>query len=1267
MIRKILAFFLENRLISIILLLLSISAGLVFAPFQWNVPFLPAKPTAVDAIPDIGENQQIIYTEWEGRSPQDIDDQITYPLTTTLLGIPGVKSVRSSSMFGFSSIYLIFEDDVAFYWSRARILEKLNALPAGTLPDEVQPTLGPDATALGQIFWYTLEPRDENDQPTRGWDLHEIRSVQDYYVRYALASTQGVSEVASIGGHVRQYQIDLIPEAMNAHGIGLQDVVNAVKGSNLDVGAQTIEMNRVEYFVRGIGYLENVEDLQNTAVKTNEQTPIFLKDIAQINIGPAPRRGVLDKDGQEVVGGVVVARYGENPMAVIQRVKDKIKEIQPGLKSKTLEDGTVSQIKIIPFYDRTELIQETLGTLSEAIELQVLITIIVIIVLLMNLRASFLISLILPISVLMTFIVMYFAGVDANIVSLSGIAIAIGTIVDVGIVMVEQMVKKMEEDEGMSLLKTISEAANEVASAILTAITTTIISFIPVFTLTAAEGKLFTPLAFSKTFVLIAAIVIAFAFLPTLTYYTYKSKGSGKWNLKEQKLPIIGFILLVLAAFLWWQGFGIAYVVAFFGGLDLAAHYQKTWFTAERLRYLKIGAALIYVATLLTEAWMPLGAMPGFWGNLLFVAIVLLAILAAILSFISYYPFLLNKTLDYPKAFLSLPFVILLLGLFIWQGFDKVFHYPAKMGNAIGLKPQKTATYQWLSDVFPGLQKEFMPSLDEGSFLLMPTSMVHAGVEENVEVLKQLDKRVASIPEVREVVGKLGKVNSALDPAPISMYENVINYKSEYLSDENGYPIRFKVDKDNNFVTDEDGELIPDSKGQYFRQWRDHIKSPDDIWNEIVKVTKIPGVTSAPKLQPIETRIVMLQTGMRAPMGVKVMGPDLETIDAFSLKVEKALKEVEGVKKEAVFADRMVGKPYLEVDWDRNALAQYGLKIQDVQAYLQSAVGGMPLTTTVEGRERYEVRVRYARLLRENPEAMKRILIPTASGAQLPLGTFAEINYRRGPQMVRSENTFLTAYVIFDRASDVAEITAVNNAREHLEDLIQKGKLKVPDGVTYEFAGNYQNQLRAEQTLSWVVPLVMVIIFLILYLQFRQTSIVLMVFSAIMVAFSGGFILLWLYGQEWFMDFSLGDQSFRQLFQIQTYHLSVAVWVGFIALFGIATDDGVLMATYIRQQVQKLKPEDSTTIREAVVKAAAQRIRPCMMTTATTILALLPIMTSTGKGSDIMVPMAIPALGGMLMAIITVFVVPILYSLKLEKDLNRQTAVNDSDHSSKNN
>lgn len=1247
MLNKSIKFLIENKLVAVLLLALFVGWGVVNAPFNWETGFLPTDPVSVDAIPDIGENQQIVFTKWQGRSPQDIEDQITYPLTTSLLGIPGVKTIRSSSMFGFSSIYIIFEEDIEFYWSRSRILEKLNSLPANLLPDGVNPSLGPDATGLGQIFWYTLEGRDKDGNVTGGWDLQELRSIQDYYVKYGLSSASGVSEVASIGGYVQEYQVDIDPEKMRQYNVSMGDVVKAVKQSNQDIGAQTLEINQAEYLVRGLGYVKSIADIENAVVDSENFTSIRIKDVANVHLGPAARRGILDKEGAEVVGGVVVARYGANPMEVINNVKAQIAEISSGLPTKTLSDGRTSQVTIVPFYDRTELIQETLGTLNEALTLEILITILVIIIMVFNLRASILISGLLPVAVLMVFITMKLFNVDANIVALSGIAIAIGTMVDVGVILAENMIRHLEDEKlrhnengaAFTTNEIIYKATAEVSGAILTAVLTTIISFLPVFTMIGAEGKLFRPLAFTKTMALTASLIIALFLIPPMAAFLFR-----KTNLRERWKYIVNVILALVGIMALIFGYWLGLVLIAFTVVAFLIIRGKI--SNKRGNLLNIIISAVTIVFLLAQHWRPLGFDRSIVMNLIFVSIICFGLLGVFSIFRIYYERILKWALQNRYLFLIIPATVLTLGIIILRNTGK----------------------------------EFMPALNEGSFLLMPTSLPHAGVEENKRVLQQLDMAVASIPEIETVVGKAGRTESALDPAPLSMYENVIQYKSEYMRNSSGERQRYKVNDDGLFVLKNDKfiinpnneiddnvnyaeaslkttatreDLIEDEDGEYYRNWRPDIESPDDIWNEIVRVTKLPGVTSAPKLQPIETRLVMLQTGMRAPMGIKVKGPDLKSIENFGLELEDILKQAEGVKEQAVFADRIVGKPYLLIDIKRDQLARYGISIMDVQEILQVAVGGMPLTQTVEGRERYAVRVRYPRELRANPDDLRNIYVPVEKGSPVPLGELVDIRYEQGPQVIKSEDTFLIGYVLFDKLDGFAEVDVVENAQALIQENIDNGSLVVPQGVSYRFTGTYENQLRAEKTLSVVVPLCLLVIFLILYFQFRSVSTSLMVFTAIAVAFAGGFIMIWLYGQDWFFNFSFFGENMRDLFNMKTINLSVAVWVGFIALFGIATDDGVVMATYLDQSFKSNEPNNKKSIRLATLEAAGKRIRPCLMTTVTTVLALLPVLTSTGKGSDIMIPMAIPIFGGMIIDVTSYFLLPVLYSWKKEYQLKK--------------
>jgi Cu(I)/Ag(I) efflux system membrane protein CusA/SilA len=1273
MLNKIIRYFLENKLITFTLLLSFIIGGIVTAPFNWETSLIERSPIPVDAIPDIGENQQIVFTEWMGQSPQDIEDQITYPLTTALLGIPGVKTIRSNSIFGLSSIYIIFNDGVDFYWSRTRILEKLNSLPPGTVPNEVKPALGPDATALGQVYWYTLEGRNpKTGKPTGGWDPQELRTIQDFYVRYYLTAASGVSEVASIGGFLKEYQIEIDPDAMKANNVNVKMIMNAVKNSNLDIGARTLEFNKVEYLVRGLGYIKNLSDLEESVVTVNNNVPIRLKDVAKIQFGPATRRGGLDKSGVEAVGGVVVARYGANPLEVIQNLKKKIAEVAPGLPSKTLADGTVSKITIVPFYDRSGLIHETLGTLESSLSHEILISILVVIVLVLNLRASVLISTLLPVGVLMTFILMKYFHVDANIVALSGIAIAIGVMVDVGIVFTENIIRHLEMPEnhgasGKKLVQVIYAATVEVASAIMTALATTIVSFLPVFAMQASEGKLFRPLAFTKTFALVSSLFIGIMFIPAIAQVLFSIKLDKKKTSRIFNSLLIGFGIVFLIAY----GSVIALALVAFGVNNLLTQVSKWTFLKNSIKlpysekianYINIAITILIVVYFLTVEWMPLGASNSTFVNFIFVILIVGVVLGLLMTIVHFYDLVLKWCLENKWKFLSIPIIVVFFGTTIWLGFGKVFSF---MPNFV----KNNSAWDSLENTFPGVGKEFMPALDEGSFLLMPTTMPHSGITENTEIIASIDKRLNNIPEIATAVGKWGRVNSALDPAPTSMYENTINYIPEFILDSDGRRVRFKVNKKDAFVL-KDGttykygedkfrkisknELTEDVDGEYFRQWRPKIKKADDIWKEIVKHSKFPGLTSAPKLQPIQTRLIMLSTGMRAPMGIKVFGPTLESIEKTGFELESLLKDVPSINPSTVFADRVVGKPYLEIKLNRQAMSRYGLTIKDMQMQLSVAVGGKQLTTTVEGRERFPVRVRYAREFRDNPDDLKKILIPTPAGVQVELGELASIEYVRGPQVIKSEDTFLTGYVIFDMKEGNAETNVVEAAQKLLKDKIASGEFKLPAGVTYKFTGNYENQIRASKRLMLVVPISLIVILLILYFQFKNILPSLMVFTGIFVAFSGGFIMIWLYGQEWFLNFSFAGVPMRDLFQLHTINLSVAVWVGFIALFGIATDDGVIMGTYLTQVFDEEKPSTIKEIRESVLHAGSKRVRPAMMTAAVAIIALIPVLTATGKGADVVVPMAIPSFGGMLLQVMTMFVVPVLYSMWKEHNLKKE-------------
>lgn len=1257
-------FCLSRRLITLLVFGLLMLLAVMVAPFDWNTGIIPRYPVPVDAIPDIGENQQIVFTEWMGRSPRDVEDQISYPLTVSLLGVPGVRTVRSMSMFGFSSVYVIFKDDVDFYWSRSRILEKLSSLPAGLLPEGVNPRLGPDATGLGQVFWYTLEGCDANGKPAGSWGLEELRSIQDWVLRYALLSVDGVSEVASIGGYVKEYQIDADPDAMRAFGVGMGELVDAVRRSNLDVGARTVEINQIEYIIRGLGYVKNIDDLGEAVVKVNGHTPVRVRDVARLSLGPALRNGLLEKGGRETVGGVVTMRFGENPLRVIDGVKRKLAELAPSLPRRTGADGVVSQVRVKPFYDRSGLIHETLGTLSKALIEEIMITVIVIMVMFRRFRMAMLVCGVLPASVLGAFLLMKAFGVDANIVALSGIAIAIGTSVDMGIVICENIVGRLDAAPVLEpRIKVIRKAVGEVGGAVATSVSTTLIGFVPVFSLQYAEGKLFRPLAFTNTFTLLAALMLALTVMPVLASFLLSLQPRGRWGDVGGVLLLIGGVVIVTMM-------PLAGSLLLFIGIVSLTHGRlpeswRPWFMNGAY-----AAGVLFLLVLLALHWLPLGPASGRMANVVAVAIPIVVLLGGYAGFQHYYAGILDFCLRHYLCFLCLPVLLLLFGALAWFGAGKLTrHLPEKLRHG-GL----AASFERL---FPGMGHEFMPALDEGAFLFMPTLMPHAGMGAVSEVLRRQGAAISAIPEVEIAVGKAGRADSPLDPAPLTMIETVVNYKSEYLLNADGSPGRFRYDpmavdlfRDaegkalpapdgkpykvrGTFVRDSGGQLIPDGNGMVFRQWRrgleaglnpgrvewPGIRRPSDIWDEVALAAELPGVTSAPRLQPIETRLVMLQSGMRAPMGVKIQGKSQEDIEKASLVLENVLRRCPAVIPSTVVADRTLGKPYLEIVIDRPAIARYGIKLEAVQELIEVAVGGKKLMDTVEGRERYPVRVRYPRDSRDSVEALGAILVPAPDGAQIPLRELAAIKYSRGPQVIKSEDGFLTGYVFFGGKPGVADGVTVREASAYLGDMSGRGELELPVGVGYRFAGSYENQERASRHLAFIIPLSLSLIFIVLMLQFRSVAVSLLIFSGVAVAWAGGFVMLWLYGQDWFMDFG----GLRGLLNIGTVNLSVAVWVGFLALFGIATDDGVVMASYISDSISGKRLRSVEALRHTILTAGLRRVRPCLMTTATTVLALLPVLSSTGRGADLMIPMAIPVFGGMLFEILTMLVVPVLY------------------------
>ncbi len=1113
----------------------------------------------VDAFPDISENQVIVSTEWPGRSPDDVQDQITYPLTVELQGIPDVRQVRGMSGFGFSQIYVVFEDGTDFYWARTRVLERLSGV-SRMLPGDARPELGPDATPLGQIYWYTVEGP---------YDLGTLRTLQDYTIRYALQSVPGVSEVSSVGGHVLEYTVEVDPDILYGYGIDISQVMSAVSGANMDIGARTLEESGMEFIVHGSGQLEDIEDLEQTLVTTIEGVPITVADVAVVSTAPAFRRGALADHRGELVGGIVVMRKDANPVEVIKAVEDRLEEIRPGLP-----DG----VMISSYYDRRKLIEETVSTLSDAIVLEMIITLLVILLFLMHLRSSLIVASSLPFAVLLTFIAMKVFGISANIMSFAGIAIAIGTLVDMGIVVTENIHLALAPGHAERPVKEkIRDSVTEVAPAILTSLGTTIISFIPVFFLSGQSGRLFIPLAWTKTFVLAAAGITAITLIPVLAVMFIAKEPDARKKLRSL-LAVLGI-----------------------GALSAWAA-------------LSVGP----------PSWLPLHSW--LFSAFVFAAVSLILWKAAreTLShdqqervtsrIVKFYTPILEWSIDHRKTFVAIPAVLIAVGFLFAFGAGLLL----RPLDATGFDTDRFRPTAFLKSVFPGMGTEFMPPLDEGSFLFMPSLLNQAGFTEVVDAMVRQNSRMAEVPEVDRVVGKAGRADSPLDPAPAGMIETVIT-------------------------------LIPRN------QWREGVTS-DSILTELREAATMPGI--APSwLQPIETRIVMLQSGIRSSIGCEIHGDDYREIERVAIAFEEILGQVPGARD--VSALRAGRRPYIEFDIDRSAAARFGLSVERVQSAIAAALGGINVTTMVTGRERSAVRVMYARDFRDQLADLERIFVKSGSGEMIPVSLVADIETVTGASSIRSVDGEIVGYVMLN-SEGRDEGGLVEEADQLLREAIQHDNQLPPDertidlprGYYYRWVGNYQNQIEAKQRFSVLIPICLFLIFILMYLQFKTIAVPMIIFlGAVPLAVAGGFIFMQVWPVIQDFLFSLGVMATPSGGPI---YMTVAVIVGFIALLGICVDDGVLMATYIDQLVHAEKPESAGELRALVISAGRRRIRPAVMTTVTTIIALIPVILASGRGSELSRPMALPVFGGMLIEFMTMLIVPVVYYWWLEKKLIRK-------------
>jgi Cu(I)/Ag(I) efflux system membrane protein CusA/SilA len=1112
----------------------------------------------IDAIPNVGENQVIVFTEWPGRSPKDVEDQVTYPLSVALLTVPHAESVRGKSMFGYSFVQVTFADGTDFYWARSRVLERLGTA-AGSLPEGVTPTLGPDATALGQIFYYVLEAPP-------GYNLSQLRTLQDYVIKYELQSVEGVSEVASVGGYVRQYQIEIDPDALRFHDVPLERLIAAVKDSNIDVGAKTVESGGMEFVIRGRGFIghdknvqKSLSDIEKTVVMSRDGVPVRIRNLGQVQLGPDFRSGAIDVNGAEAVGGIVVMRFGENPREVIDRVRDKIQQIEPSLGG----------VKIMPIYDRTGLINETVGTLTESLREELVITATVIVIFLLHVRASLIVAITLPMAVLMTFIGMKWFGIDANIMSLAGIAIAIGEVADLGIIISENIYQHLVQWEAgrsdnehgdahvvtdverkadqKSRVDTIIEATYEVAPAVITGVSTTIVAFLPVFFLTGRDLKLFSPLAWTKTFAMFAALLVAVFLVPALCRLLLHS---ARW-------PVWRGLAVGAAA-------GIAGTVATFAVLRPWLHTAvglPLWVMA-----LVVGLFAAMMTFLMTrERLRPIEENPT--------SRVILSIYDPTLRFLLAHKF----------SFMAVPLLIVLLGAGAWFGLPTILYPAEQFARVLGSEPNSLPGYVDLKHRFPGLRTDDWIALDEGTWFYMPTLYPAGSFSQGMEVLQTQDALIRKIPEVDNVLGKLGRAESALDPAPGVMIETYVMLKPE-------------------------------------SEWREGA-TIHSIWEEINRVATLPGITPASPLQPIEGRVVMLQSGIKAPMAIRIYGDNLDGLAEAARNVAERLRQIPQVNAATVNPDIVLGVPYVEFEVDRETAARFGMSTMAVNQIIETALGGMNLTQTVEGRERYPIRVRYQRDLRERIDDLSQLPVVTETGEVVPLETLATMNTTWGPGMISSEDARLVAHVAFAPSGMVGDLETVDAVMQELRSAQATGTLSLPAGYALLPVGSFQNQIEANRRLMVIIPIVIIVDLLIIYLNFRNFPLTLIIFTQIPIAFFGGMIGLGLFGIE----------------------MNTAIWVGLIALIGIAEDDGVVIATYMEQLFARRPLRTVNDLREATVEAGRRRIRPCLMTAFTTFAALLPVMLATGRGADVARAMALPVFFGMFIELVSLFIVPVLY------------------------
>lgn len=1237
MIPRFTRFILTHKWIAYSLGLAILILGALSNPFQpWTSSLLPSAGIQLSAIPDLGENQQIISTAWPGHSAEEVETYLSAPLSAALMGSSGVTNIRSSSMEGLSLIYLHFEEEVSTQDARQEITQQLFSLHANTLPPDVSPSLGPVSTPLGLIYAYTLEGVDKHGKPAAGWDLHDIRNYQDQYLKPELESISGVAEVAGVGGYQGEYQVILDPRKAHLYQVSISDILQSLNTAGEEVSLGEIAGNGIRYSLYFNGNFTEASELAKLPLLSKHGLSLELGQVATVQLGPARRRGALDHAGREVVGGMIYMQEGEQAMSVISAIEDKINQLTSSLPQQRLANGESVYLTILPYYDVSTLILEVLGTLSHTLLLEVIISFLVILLALRSMKLSLTVSLLLPVSILSCFVLMNAQGMEAHLLSLAGIALAIGSVVDMGIILGEQSLRLIREGKFTDHEEAIISATGITGPALLTSVGTTIISFLPILLLQQAEGKMFGPLAITKTYILLGSLLCTFILLPVALSLLWKPKSSWEKLSKflSQKNLLIGMGILGLT--IHWHA-----VFLLLAGILSTKTFSYSLRNKPREVSLQLVGLCLFFFLQLANIWHPWGLEIGEHWNFLLLSTLVLSYLAFLYLLYHHYEQLLARLIQHSQVILQVFVGIFLLALVSWIGLKPLQGiFPQLAGNPF---------YQQIASYFPGLSKGYLPHLNEGAFLYMPSSATHVAFSENVESLRILDRQLAAIPEVKQVVGKLGRANSALDPAPISMFETYIGLQPEYVSDAEGRPIKIKLNAGGTPIKDEHGHYLPTSRGgDYYRLWRPHIRSEADIWEEIQQLSRT-GISKAPKLYPIESRQLMQLTGVNTPLALLVKGDHVDSLEKAALILEKFLRDIPEIEQESIYRQSFQGLPSLSIEPDYRSLRTHGLSLASFQKILSTYLSGTITGTSRQNRATYPIRVQIGRAYREDPIQLKNLPLTLPSGKMVCLGELAAISYRPGPAVIKGENSFMATYLTFGQEPGTSVVGCAERVERRLATHMKEGSLALPHGARVELIGTYRQQQAAADRLSIVIPLCLLLIILILYLQFRSFTEIGMLGMGIMLSCCGG-ILFMAFWQLPLVHIPLFQgASLAEALQVPKIELGVASWVGFIALIGISVDDGVILLTYLKREIQAVRDTNKYALRQAVITAGKLRVKPCLMTTATTVLALLPILTSNGKGAEVMKPIALPLIGGMLLEVCTLFLIPILYLYWKEK------------------